>query len=64
MSDKGKITTAMKLLDQFISHINKQYKEEFRFIVFEHIPTSVWDGMENFHLVKEFRYGNALINED
>ncbi|MGE9754948.1 DUF3732 domain-containing protein [Bacillus inaquosorum] len=64
VSDKGKITTAMKLLDQFISHINKQYKEEFQFIVFEHIPTSVWDGMEKFHLVEEFRYGNALINED
>lgn len=64
VSDKGKITTAMRLLDEFISHVNKKYKEEFQFIVFEHIPTSVWKGMENFHLVEEFRYGNALINED
>ncbi|WP_339148231.1 MULTISPECIES: DUF3732 domain-containing protein [unclassified Sutcliffiella] len=64
VSDKGKITTAMKLLNDFISHVNKMYNEEFQFIVLEHIPTSVWDGMENFHLVEEFRYGNALINED
>lgn len=64
VSDRGKITTAMKLLDEFISHVNEKYKEDFQFIVFEHIPTSVWNGMENFHLVEEFRYGNALINED
>lgn len=63
VSDKGKITTAMRLLDEFISHINEKYKEEFQFIVLEHIPKSVWNGMKNFHLVEEFRYGNALINE-
>jgi energy-coupling factor transporter ATP-binding protein EcfA2 len=64
VSDKGKITTAMRLLDEFISHINQKYNEEFQFIVLEHIPTGVWNGMKNFHLVEEFRYGNALINED
>lgn len=64
VSDKGKITTAMRLLNEFIDHVNDKYKEEFQFIVLEHIPTSVWNGMNNFHLVEEFRYGNALINED
>ncbi|WP_144468343.1 DUF3732 domain-containing protein [Bacillus pumilus] len=64
VSDKGKITTAMRILDGFISHVNKEYGQEFQFIVLEHIPVNVWEGMENFHLVEEFRYGNALINEN
>ena len=62
MSDMSKIKAAMQLLNDFIKHINLDYNEEFQFIVLEHIPPSVWKGMENFHLVEEFRYGNALIN--
>lgn len=64
VSDKGKITSAMKLLNDFISHVNNDYEEEFQFILLEHIPETVWEGMENFHLVEEFRYGNALIREN
>ncbi|MEG7619568.1 DUF3732 domain-containing protein, partial [Enterococcus faecalis] len=60
-SDKYKIQRAMQLLNNFIGKLNSEYKQDFQIILLEHIPKQVWDGLDNFHLVEEFRNGNALI---
>lgn len=60
-SDKYKIQKAMQLLNNFIGKLNSEYKEDFQIILLEHIPRKVWEGLDNFHLVEEFRNGNALI---
>ena len=39
--DKEKITIAITLLNDYIDLINNEYKEEFQFIVFEHIPKEI-----------------------
>ena len=62
-TDKFKIKTVFKLLDNFIANINKE-KEDFQIIVFEHVPKSIWKDMPNIHLVEEFRNGNALMQQD
>ena len=67
-TDKGKITIAMQLLNDFISYVNNELELEFQIIILEHIPDSIWQQakLNNFHLVEEFRNGNALIrfNDD
>lgn len=60
-SDKYKIQRAMQLLNNFIGKLNSEYKQDFQIILLEHIPKQVWEGLDNFHLVEEFRNGNALI---
>ncbi len=60
-TDTGKITAALKLLDSYISRINKDYETSFQIIVFEHVPASMFEKMEHVHLVEKFRDGNALI---
>lgn len=62
-SDNSKITSAMQMLNDFVSMVRTQYSEGFQMIVFEHIPPAIWEGMSNFHLVEVFRDGNALIPE-
>ncbi|MEW9179323.1 DUF3732 domain-containing protein [Bacillus mycoides] len=65
LGDKKKITIAMKLLNDFITYINKEFKRDFQIIILEHIPKSIWEEakLENFHLVEEFKEGgNSLIN--
>ena len=52
--DKEKVTIAIQLLNDYIDIINAEYKEEFQFIVFEHIPKEIWKEMKNVHLVEEF----------
>lgn len=63
-NDKFKLTNAFKLLNDFISLVSKDLKNEFQIILLEHAPKEYWEqkNMENFHLVEEFRNGNALIN--
>lgn len=65
-TDKGKITIALKVLNDFISYISNDLKSDFQIIMLEHIPESIWQDAElkNFHLVEEFRNGNALIRFD
>lgn len=65
-TDKGKITIALTLLNDFISYVNNELKTDFQIIILEHIPDSLWKQakLENFHLVEEFRNGNALIRFD
>jgi energy-coupling factor transporter ATP-binding protein EcfA2 len=62
-TDKGKITIAMQLLNDFISYANNELGSDFQIIILEHIPDSIWQQakLKNFHLVEEFRNGNALI---
>lgn len=60
-TDTAKITAAFKLLNDFVQHINSEYKSDFQVIVFEHVPVSIFREFENVHLVEKFRDGNALI---
>lgn len=62
-TDKGKITIAMKLLNEFMNYVNNELKLDYQIILLEHIPDSIWKDadLKNFHLVEEFREGNALI---
>jgi Protein of unknown function (DUF3732) len=60
-SDTSKITAAMKMLDDFVALVAKKYSNEFQMIIFEHIPPSIWKGLDYIHLVETFRDGNALI---
>lgn len=61
--DKLKLQNAFKLLNSFITKINDSYNEDFQIILLEHASPDYWEDLdlENFHLVKEFRDGNALI---
>lgn len=61
--DKQKLQNAFKLLNNFITKIQNDYNEEFQIILLEHASPSYWEDikLENFHLVEEFRYENALI---
>ncbi|MFM0741708.1 DUF3732 domain-containing protein [Paraburkholderia xenovorans] len=59
--DDAKISAAFGLLDSFIERMNSDYQSQFQMIVFEHVPTSLLEGMPRVHLVEEFRNGNALI---
>ena len=54
---------AINLLNDYIDLITNEYKEEFQFIVFEHIPKEIWKGMNNVNLVEEFTNGNKLIRK-
>ncbi|MED1876055.1 DUF3732 domain-containing protein [Brevibacillus borstelensis] len=64
-TDKAKITIAMKLLNDFISKMNKECNAEFQFIVVEHIPKKIWENsnLQNFHLVETFLGDNKLIRD-
>ncbi len=61
--DREKITTAIQLLNDFIDIVNKEYKTNFQFIVFEHIPKDIWNNMDNVHLVEEFTNKNKLVRK-
>lgn len=60
-SDSTKVHIAFKLLDTFITNINKNYATEFQMIVFEHVPRSTFEDMDNVHFLPDFRDGEALI---
>lgn len=60
-SDSTKVHIAFKLLDTFITDINKNYETEFQMIVFEHVPRSTFEDMDNVHFLPDFRDGEALI---
>jgi len=63
--DKTKLQDAFKLLNDFITGINKDYNTDFQMILLEHAPERYWKEkeLENFHLVDKFRNGVALIPE-
>lgn len=62
-NDKEKFKEALQLLNDFISMVITELKSEFQFILLEHASKDYWENanMNNFHLVEEFRGGNALI---
>lgn len=62
-NDKSKLTEALKLLNDFIELIITELKSEFQFILLEHASKDYWEkaDLKHFHLVDEFRNGNALI---
>lgn len=60
--DRATIKDAFKLLNDFIDSMIKR-KKVFQIILLEHASKSYWEEplLEHFHLVDEFRNGNALI---
>jgi len=62
-SDEFKITKAFELLNTFIETRNSN-SGDFQMIVFEHVPSKIFQDLENFHLVEEFTEGNALIPDE
>lgn len=60
--DRATIKDSFRLLNNFISSM-KARKKSFQIILLEHASKSYWESplLENFHLVDEFRDGNALI---
>ncbi|MCA9036895.1 MAG: DUF3732 domain-containing protein [Planctomycetaceae bacterium] len=60
-SDEEKMRKAFEIMDAFIGRMATLHKEECQLIVFEHVPPSTWDGLQNVHLVERFTDGNALI---
>jgi DNA repair exonuclease SbcCD ATPase subunit len=64
--DKSKLTEAFKLLNDFISMVKDELNDEFQIILLEHAPKEYWEqnSFSNFHLVDEFRNGNALIKSN
>lgn len=61
--DRKTIKDAFKLLNTFITNIKTEYNNEFQIIMLEHAAKDYWEEpfLDNFHLVEEFRNGNALI---
>lgn len=62
-SDEVDIRKAFELLNWTIDRITKKQKGQCQLIVFEHVPPSIWAGLDDVHLVEEFIDGNALIQE-
>jgi predicted nucleic acid-binding Zn-ribbon protein len=62
--DRSKLTQAFGLLNDFVQMIQTELKEDFQIILLEHAPKEYWEqnDFKAFHLVDEFRDGNALIN--
>lgn len=60
-NDRSKIRKAFELLNNFIDRIKSLPDSNFQMIVFEHVPQTLWEGLENIHLVELFSDGNALI---
>lgn len=61
--DKTKLTEAFRMLNDFIGLVVNDLKSSFQIILLEHAPPEYWEnnGLAHFHLVEEFRNGNALI---
>ena len=61
--DRETIKDAFSLLNTFMHSITQDYKNEFQIILLEHASKDYWESplLDHFHLVEEFRNGNALI---
>lgn len=62
-SDEAKVRAAFELLNAFATRMLEK-DEQFQLIVFEHVPPSTWEGLQNVSLVEQFGDGNALIPEE
>jgi hypothetical protein len=61
--DISKVKSALGLLNSFVQN-SKDRNAHFQMIIFEHISPDLWTGLDNVHLVEEFRNGNALIPKE
>lgn len=62
-SDNGKIKQAFKLLNDYVDNRLKE-NGHFQMIIFEHVSPDFFEDLEHFHLVEEFKNGNALISDE
>ena len=62
-SDNDKIKQAFNLLNDYIDNRLKE-NGHFQMIIFEHVSPSFFEDLEHFHLVEEFKNGNALISDE
>lgn len=62
-SDNKKIKQAFNLLNDYIDNRLKE-NGHFQMIIFEHVSPSFFKDLEHFHLVEEFKNGNALISDE
>ncbi|WLG14272.1 DUF3732 domain-containing protein [Psychrobacter cibarius] len=62
-SDNDKIKQAFNLLNDYIDNRLKE-NGHFQMIIFEHVSPSFFEDLEHFHLVEEFKNGNALISNE
>ncbi|MBF9236609.1 DUF3732 domain-containing protein [Hymenobacter sp. BT683] len=61
--DQIKLREAFRMLDNFIEYAVKEKESSFQFIVLEHVSPAFINemGLQHFHIVDNFRNGNALI---
>jgi len=61
--DRNTIKDAFMLLNSFIENIVKEINGDFQIIMLEHASSNYWEEpkLDHFHLVDEFRNGNALV---
>lgn len=60
-SDAARVSQAFALLDSFVSRMKNKHNTDFQMIILEHVPTEVFAGLKNVHVLPEFREDNALI---
>lgn len=61
IEDRKKLQNAFKMMDDFVTHIINEYKNDFQIILLEHAREDQWVGLKNFHLVDDFWDGRALV---
>ena len=63
-SEDGELVrVAFELLDGFIKEMRDAHAQEFQMIVFEHVNADAFHGLENVHMLPEFRGSERLIPE-
>lgn len=61
--DSELVRVAFELLDGFVKEMQDMKAHEFQMIVFEHVNTDAFQGLENVHVLPEFRESERLIPE-
>ncbi|CAM4236499.1 hypothetical protein ROSA5918_26495 [Roseateles saccharophilus] len=63
-SEDGELVrVAFELLDGFVKEMLDTQAQEFQMIVFEHVNADAFQGLENVHVLPEFRGSERLIPE-
>ncbi len=63
-SEDGELVrVAFELLDGFVNEMRDRHAQEFQMIVFEHVNPDAFQGLENVHVLPEFRGSERLIPE-
>lgn len=61
--DSELVRVAFELLDGFVKEMRDTHAHEFQMIVFEHVNADAFQGLENVHVLPEFRESERLIPE-